>query len=321
MSYRHFLSWKSLFYELLLPALRRLGPSRGDAVLGVIGRLTAAAWPLRNRQLAAALDRARDALGSGWNSAGLRGQLAANVARFQARDYLLDLPGDEQVLSRFDVDGYDSLRAVQEAGQGVILLGSHLGAHLAGLHWLYRRGVPLRVLVQRPWHVSGELNRRFDRDGLHPQSGFFLRRDLPPGQCVERLLRARLALRDGLAVYLTGDIPWTGPNARAGRLLGISHRFLSVWADLSALTHTPVFQISCSHRPGGRYAISIEPIGTIAPGAENEAVARYLSRLETQIAADPTDAVAHLLWPCYGPPSHAPATAFRRSRRSATSHA
>jgi lauroyl/myristoyl acyltransferase len=134
----------------------------------------------------------------------------------------------------------------------------------------------------------------------------------------ERLLRARAALRDGLAVYLTGDIPWPGPKTRPGRLLGQPQRFLAVWSDLAVLTRAPVFVVFCTHKPGGRYALTVEPMGTIAPGEENAAVARYLARLESEIAAHPADAVAHLLWPCYGPPSPRPTTvAARPSRRFA----
>ncbi len=90
------------------------------------------------------------------------------------------------------------------------------------------------------------------------------------------MLRARAALRDGLAVYLTGDIPWPGPNARPGRLLGQPQRFLSVWADLAVLARAPVFLVFCTHRPGGRFALTIEPPWTLAPGDEPAAVARYL---------------------------------------------
>jgi hypothetical protein len=188
------------------------------------------------------------------------------------------------------------------------------------VHGLYRRGVPLRLLVQRPGHVSGALNRRFDRDDVpYPQSGFFLRRGLSPVLAVERILRARAALRDGLAVYLTGDIPWEGPNSRPGRLLGQARRFQSVWADLAAQTRVPVFLVFCNHRDGGRYTMTIDPPWTLAPGDEPSAVIRYLDRLERAIAAQPADAVAHLLWPCYGPPARHPMLALRPSRRVAVS--
>jgi hypothetical protein len=314
---RRLLTWKFVFYDLFLPALRRLGPARCDAVLGGLGRLSAVAWPPRKRWLDAALVRARDALGAGWDPATLRPRLSANEVRFQARDVPLDVGSDAEAFERFDVAGYGSLRAALGEGRGAVLVGSHLGAHVAALHWLYRRGTPLRLLLQRPRHVSRTLSRLFDGDGPHPQSAFFLLRDLSPGPCAERLLRARAALRDGLAIYLTGDIPWTGPNARPGRLLGQSHRVLSVWADLAALTRAPVFLVFCNHRPSGRYALTIEPLGKVSSGGESAAVARYLARLEAAIAADPADAVAHLLWPCYGPPSPSPATVRRPSRRVA----
>ena len=101
------------------------------------------------------------------------------------RDYPLDGLSDQAVLDRFDVRGYDRLRATMADGRGAILVGSHLGAHIAGVHWLFRRGVPLRLLVQRPRHISGELNRRFDDDGPHPQAAMFLRRDLSPAVAIE----------------------------------------------------------------------------------------------------------------------------------------
>lgn len=319
MNVRHLLSWKSLFYDALLPALRRLGPARADALLGFLGGLSAFLWPPRGRELARGLARGRTALGTHEDTAAFRPRLAANAWRFLARDCGLEGLSDDQVTGLFDVEGVELLEAALAEGRGALLVGSHLGGHLAALHWFYRRGLPLRLLVQRPKHISAELNRHFDREGPHAQTGFFLRRDLPSGQCVERLLRARAALRDGLAVYLNGDIPWGGPNTRSGRFLGNDHRFLSVWTDLSVLTGAPVFLVFCTHEPGGRYALTIEPQGTLTAGDENAAVARYLKRLEAAIAARPDDAPAHLLWPCYGPPTSAATGAARRPSRRVAS--
>ena len=182
------LSWKFVFYDLLLPALRRLGPARGDAILGLLGRLAMAVRPRRRQRFRAALVRASAALDADWSIETTWPALAANTARFLARDYPLDRQSDEAVLSRFDVRGYERLRATLADGRGAILVGSHLGAHIAGVHWLFRRGVPLRLLVQRPRHVSRELNRRFDAGGPHPQAEMFLRRDLSPAVAVERVL-------------------------------------------------------------------------------------------------------------------------------------
>ena len=188
---RRILSWKFVFYDLLLPALRGLGPARGDAILGLLGRLVLAMRPRRARKIRAALSEPMSALDADWSIETTWPALAANTARFLARDYPLDRQTDEDVLSRFDVRGYERLRATMAEGRGAILVGSHLGAHIAGVHWLFRRGVPLRLLVQRPRHVSSELNRRFDAGGPHPQAEMFLRRDLSPAVAVERVFRAR----------------------------------------------------------------------------------------------------------------------------------
>jgi lauroyl/myristoyl acyltransferase len=311
-------SWKFLFYSLLIPALRLFGPACCDAVLAGLGRVIGALWLPRRMAHLAALKRARMALRADWSPEALRPELAAATFRFLARDYPLDGTSDAALRDRFTVEGLEPLEAALARRQGAIIVGSHLGAHLAGLHGLYRLGVPLRLLVQRPGHVSAELNRWFDRSDVpYPQSGFFVRRDLSPVVAVERILRTRAALRDGMAIYVTGDIPWDGPNSRPGRLLGQTRRFLSVWADLAAQTRTPVFLVFCNHLEGGRYALVIDPPWTLARGDESAAVVRYLHRLEQAIAAYPTDAVAHLLWPCYGPPVRHSVIALRPGRRVA----
>jgi phosphatidylinositol dimannoside acyltransferase len=312
---RRMMSWKFLFYDLLLPALRGLGPARGDAILGLLGWLAIVAHPRRGRRLKAALERASTALDADWSIKTTWPALAANTARFLARDYPLDRQSDEAVLSRFDVRGYERLRVTLAKGRGAILVGSHLGAHIAGLHWLFRRGVPLRLLVQRPRHVSGELNQRFDAEGTHPQGEMFLRRDLSPAVAVERVFRARAALRAGLVIYLNGDIPWTGPNTCSGMLLGRPQRLLAIWTELAVLTGTPVFLVFCTHLPAGRFAIEIEAIGHLRPGEEETAVADYLKQLEARIATNPADAVAHLVWPCYESPPSPLHLHSRRKRR------
>jgi lauroyl/myristoyl acyltransferase len=319
---RHIWSWKFVFYDVFLPALRALGPARGDRILGALGRLALALQPRRRARLRSALRRAGTALEADWSIRAIWPELAANTARFLARDYPLDRQSDEAVLARFDVRGYERLRAAMDRGHGAILVGSHLGAHIAGVHWFYRRGVPLRLLVQRPRHVSLELNCRFDDSSPHPQREFFLRRDLSPSVAVERLLRARAALRDGLAIYMNGDIPWSGPNTCPGRLLGRPHRMLAIWTELAVLTRAPVFLVFCTHAPGGRFALEIEPLGWLRPGEEAVAVTDYLRQLEARIANAPADAIAHLVWPCYEPNfPPTPGSRSIRPRRKAISSA
>lgn len=319
MKLRDVLTWKFAFYQGLLPALRWLGPARADVILATLGRTSTHLWPPRKRRFASALGHARESLAHlspTWDEDSLAPDLSAGSLRFLARDYLL--ADDKSVTSLFDVSGEAELNEALARGRGVVLVGSHFGGHIAAFHWLYRRGIPLRLMVQRPRHVTRALARFFDRDEPLPQSGFFLTRTLDLSRCVSRVLNARAALRRGGAVYFPGDIPWNGPNTRPGRFLGRTHRFLSVWADLAANTAAPIFHVICSHRENGRFALRFESAGTITPGQESAAVDRYLARLEIAIAADPADAVAHLLWPCYGAVAKTnPCALARPSRRAA----
>jgi phosphatidylinositol dimannoside acyltransferase len=300
VTFRHLLSWKSLFYDGLIPALRALPPAQADAVLGGLGRVVAK-WPARRLELVRALERVKRSAGADWNVRETLPRLEANVPRFLARDRPLDGADDAQFAARFEVQGEEHLREALAQGRGVILAGCHLGAHLSAPHWVYRQGLPLRMLIQRPRHVSKLLDARFDADGPNPQSGFFLRRHLTPDEASKRIFRTRTALREGTIVYLKADVPWAGPNTRPGRLLGYSRTFQSLWAEFAALFRAPVVPVFCTHLPGGRYALTFDPAWTVRRGEETEVVTRYLARLEAQILANPADAVAHLLWPCYGP--------------------
>jgi lauroyl/myristoyl acyltransferase len=317
--------WKFIFYELLLPALRLLGPARCDAVLCELGRFMAFVWPPRRARLIGAMKQVREALELDEPIETLWTGLAANTARFLARDYALDVKSDHSVLTRFDVRGQERLLRVLGAGQGAVLVGSHMGAYIAGLHWLFRSDLPVRALIQRPRHISHALSDRFDSACGHiPQADLFLLRDLSRSAAIERVIRARAAIREGLAIYLSGDIPWHGQNTQPGFLLGRSYRFLAIWTELAVLTRAPVFYLFCTAVPGGRFTLDIEPIGLVQPGEERDAVADYLKELEARIATDPTQAVPHLLWPCFNPSSddgsvpslHTPWTRPRPSHRN-----
>jgi lauroyl/myristoyl acyltransferase len=256
-------------------------------------------WPPRRAVLERATARAGGLIPE-LDRASFRPRLGGNVARFLARDLLLDGLGDSEVAERFDVRGYEHLRSALAQGRGVVVLGSHFGAHVAAIHWLYREGVPLRLLVQRPRHVSSYLQAQFDRaEGPYPQADFFLRRHMPPSDASARLVSARRALRDGLAVYLSGDVPWPSSSARPGRLMGADRPFLGLWADLAAIARSPVVPVFARFRANGRFSIRFGPPCSVGPGSENEVVARYLERLDALIARHPAEAVAHFTWPCY----------------------
>lgn len=316
ISARRLFSWKFAFYDLMLPALRTLGPARADRVLAALGLAAAWAWPGRRKRLARALGRISEALGTDGPSPSAWPEFAAGTVRFLARDYLLDVADDACALGRFEVSGDDRLREAVASGRGAILVGGHFGAHLAGVHWLLRSGLPVSAMVQRPPHISGVLSRLFDaRLAQGPEHDLFLRRKSPRVAAVELLLRARAVLRKGQVVYACGDIPWQGRNCRPGRLLDHEDTFLAIWADLAALTRVPVFHAFCDYLPGGRYRLEIAAADQVRPGEEDQAVADFLMRLEARVARDPAQAVAHLLWPCYQPPGPAATNPGRHEPR------
>jgi lauroyl/myristoyl acyltransferase len=292
-------SWKTLFYSLALPALRGMAPQRADAILGAAGRLLCRR---RRREVERTVRQAREALGAPWAVAGVCDELAASTPRFLARDLLLDHLDDESALGRFQVEGFDHLRSALAHGRGVVLLGSHLGAHLAGLHWLDRQRIPMRLLVQRPTHVSGRLQARFDADHPRfPQSAFTLRRAMLPAEAARCVMLARDALRAGFAVYLNGDVLHNAASARAGRLLGREHRFAALWAELARTAEAPVLTVFCIPRPAGRFHLAFDAPWFVGSMDPTEAVAEYLRRLETWIVREPSAAVAHLSWPALRP--------------------
>ena len=312
---RRALSWKSWFYRVVVPGLRRLGPAATDSALAYLGRAAVAVRPGLRREIAAGVARTKVLLGANWDEAVTCRAVAANLGRIAARDLPIDGLTDADLLARFDVNGAEHLAAALSRNRGAIVVGCHLGAHLAALGWFDRQGVPLRLLVQRPRHVSTDLDRLFDRDGPHPQAGFTLQRAMPPAESVARVLRARAALRDGMIVTLGGDILWPGPNCRPARFLGHDRTFLAVWADLAALTGAPVVFAFATHRAGGHYGLTLDPPQTVAVGQEDAAVAGFLARLEAEMIRHPADAAPYLLWPCFGPPAASVATANPRIGR------
>jgi hypothetical protein len=292
---RHLLSRKTWFYRVLLPLLGRLGPERADRVLA---RLSSAVAPR------ARLVERLGAVDAGWDLQEAAGALAANLLRFEARDYPLSGLSDDQALGRFEVEGADLLAEAMDGPCGPILLGSHFGAYLAALHWLRRSRVPSRLLVQRPHHVSAELAAMFE-EGIGtswPQPEFFLKRRMRPGEGARKVWLARGAMKAGMAVYVNGDVAWPSGCARPGALLGTRRLFMAAWADLAAMTGAPVVPVLARHLPGGRFAVEFHEPWWVEPGGEGEAVARYLAMLESAIVEHPGEAVAHLTWPSFTGP-------------------
>ncbi len=304
MTARDLLTWKSWFYQLTLPRLARLDPQRADHALAAIGRgLDALYWP-RHQAIDHAVDRAAACLGLLNDSRSrrqFRHALAANAPRFLARDVLLESLDDSGALARVDFDGWHHVESAMDDGRGVLLVGAHFGAYLTALHALYRRGLPLRVQLQRPQHVSAFLRDRLDdRVGPQPQAELLLKRRMPPADAARALLNARAALRSGLAVATFGDVTWPGGRS-VSWLGGHPYTLQSAWLDLAIAAGVPVVPMFAIHQPGGRYRVIFDPPRHVDPKRPEAAQAAFLARVEQIVRAYPHEALAYWTWPAYRP--------------------
>ena len=182
---RRKLHWKFVFYELLLPLLRLLGPAGCDRALCTLGRASGSLWPGWKRRLIGGLRTACEALDLDESIEHLWPDLAAGTARFLARDCTLEGRTSPPALDRFEVRGYDHLISAIADGRGAILVGSHMGAYIAGLHWLFRRGLPVG-----PWSSDRPIS-------LPPSQGFSTRRKalfLRPGSFYIEICLVRVRL-------------------------------------------------------------------------------------------------------------------------------
>jgi lauroyl/myristoyl acyltransferase len=215
-----------------------------------------------------------------------------------ARDFLLDAQSDGDVDRRFHTEGFEHIVDALGRGDGLIVLGSHLGAYIPALHWLYRQDLPLRAMIQRPRHVSSYLQDQLDRaDEPYPSTSLFLRRDLSRRDAAERILRGRGALREGLALYLCGDI--TTPAGPSVSWFGHRARLLDHWIHLAASTGAWVVPLFATFAPRGTYSLRFERPLRVSSRRPDEALAHYLNLLQHAVADDPAQAVPYWTWPSY----------------------
>jgi lauroyl/myristoyl acyltransferase len=298
------LRWKSWFYQGLIPKLAiQSGPILAGQKLEKISSLMNRSWLPRRLEISKAIRLASSYGEVKWDSSATEGGLARQLLRYLARDclFLGIKPEDWQTL--FHVSGLEFLDQANQSGKGYILLGSHLGGHVPGVHWLIQHGYDFRMLVQRPRHVSDRLNQWFDQDhSICSQRDLFLKRNMAPTDAVKRMTDARRLIQKGVAIYLNCDIPWTGPNTNVGQLLGQPVRFQSIWIDLAMILNCPVIQTSCRQLTGGRFDIKFsEPLQISAGMSRDDIFVQAINRLESEILEYPDDAVAHILWPHFRP--------------------
>jgi KDO2-lipid IV(A) lauroyltransferase len=241
-------------------------------------------------------------LGCEWDVEGVSLALAGNQVWWRTRDLLLDGVPDRRVEPMFTISGREILDGALASGGGVILLTSHFGGHLLPAHWLVRQHYPLRFYMERPRHVSRFLERHFDSEGPLSQDKLFISRKGDAAGSAGSILRAAKALKAGMALYLAGDVRWSGPNTQPGTFLGTRRQFSATWVSLAAMTGVPVVPVFCHMLPEGTYRIEFLASFTVphdanAAGRAQTWVQSYLTLLEERVRRHPSNSNEYFFWP------------------------
>jgi KDO2-lipid IV(A) lauroyltransferase len=299
---RRWLSVRKGMLRSVLPVLRLLPLPAASRLIAGIGRTEYVVLAGLRRAYHAAVERGGRHLECSWDVASISRDLAGNQVRWRTRDLLLDGVPDRRAAPMFVVTGRSALDEALGQGRGVILLGSHYGAHLLPAHWLIRQGYPLRFYMERPRHVSQLLARQFETDGPLGQSKLFISRRGDPAESAGSILRAARVLNAGLIVNLAGDVRWSGQQTQPARFLGQTYTFSATWVILGALTAAPIVPVFCQMERTGTYHIEFRPhyhIPVDAPrtGQVLAYVQAFLQTLEDQVRRHPANSNEYFFWP------------------------
>ena len=285
-----------------LPVLRRLPPKVGLRLVGEIGRLEYRLVRSARARFDEAIARHASILGERWDPSVVGPELAANQVRSRARDLLLDGRTESQLQGVFRVEGRDLLDEAASQGRGVILLGTHYGAHLLMAYWMIRHGYEWRMFGERPRHISKLMAAQFALEGPLGQSRLFVSRKANPSEAAGAILRAARILREGIVLSIASDVRWETPPNSPAEFLGQSYTFSSTWVTLAALTGAPVVPAYCSIEPSGTYAVEFEPSFTIPPAAARDGalaahwVQHGLRLIEERVRRDPANSIDYFFW-------------------------
>ena len=176
-------------------------------------------------------------------------------------------------------EGMEHLATAERLGRGLVVVTAHLGNWELGGRLLART-------VTRPTHVvvAPERDRGVER---------FLRAEGGPVRFLTRtgpldVLPLVSALRRSEVVALQGDRALGGRGDRLHTFFGVPAPFPLGPFLLARAARAPVLPAFCLLRPDRRYTIAIGEPWTVEPGAESEALARWVSVLERKIREHPT---------------------------------
>ncbi len=196
-------------------------------------------------------------------------------------------------------EGEAAFRELLDRGQGIILLGAHLGNWELAAHLLGRLGRPVNLIVLE--RESANIRRLFDRA---TQSRMF--RVLTADDSPLRAIPIYAALRRGEVVAMLGDRSFGGAETRV-RFLGGTARLPIGPYHLAAVTGAPLFEVFAVREKLGHYRFFSFPPRTVSrdalrPGSDTlQALAdEYAGRLEAVARQYPFQ--WYNLYPFWDPP-------------------
>jgi KDO2-lipid IV(A) lauroyltransferase len=297
---RRGLNIRKWFLKAILPALRRLPPCTATRMVSGIGQTEYRLFRNLRLRFDTAVERGRGYFGTHWVVPEVGRELAGNHIRWRTRDQLLDNLDDDDVAHLFRVTGQQHLLDAQAQGRGVILLGNHFGAHLMPAHWVVRQGVPLRLYMERPHHVSRLLSQGFDSDGPLGQKSLFISRKADSNESARSIMRAARVLRAGIVVFLACDVRWVGSQTVPALFMGQEYTFSSTWVALASLSGASVVPVFCHMALDGTHDLEFLPWFTVPAGvaadAKAELVQSSLRSIEERVRRDPANSNDYLFW-------------------------
>jgi KDO2-lipid IV(A) lauroyltransferase len=287
--------------RIILPALRRMPPGASARFVAGIGGVEYALFRSLRLRFIQAVERAQDHFGARWDVPAVSRALASGQIRWRIRDQLLDGVTDERLPALFTVAGQEHYDDAAAQGKGVILLGNHFGAHLLPAHWLARQGVPIRLFMERPHHVSRRLGREFETDGPLGQKKLFISRRASAAEAAGSILRAGRILKAGMTILIASDVRWNGQHTAPAAFLGNQYTFSATWVVLAALTGAPVVPVFCKMRPDGTHELEYLPAFQVPADAHTTHqtahwVQRSVSEIEARVARDPANSNEYFFW-------------------------
>jgi predicted LPLAT superfamily acyltransferase len=199
----------------------------------------------------------------------------------------LFLLNDRAALFDIEIDGRELIDEAVARGDGVFLLGAHLGSFEV-LRAAGRWNSGLRVAMVMYPDNARQINAMLA--AINPALAADV---LPLGQ-IDSMLQVEARLAEGCLVGLLGDRS-PGKEAKASRdFLGAPAGFPLGPLRLAALMHRPVLFMSALYLGGNRYRLHFSRLADFSTPAHGErgaalqaALSDYVARLESQCRAAP----------------------------------